>query len=232
MKRLLSLSALALLLSIPAAAQTMTVGGRYSNYATDVETDFNDIETGRESSLGFLINYRNGALVLDGRFDHDFESGISVVDILPIDDADFSRDRFELAIGYGITDTFDVEGGMRFDNIEMSGPFSNNFFEGVDFSHQAIMVGVNVHSPTIRPVGFFASARGFIGSADFEVQNVDVSSDTNGAKLEAGLQIPVGLTGWEITPGVEWEFLETDDYGLRFDTNRFFVNFAYSFELR
>lgn len=231
MKRIFAIAALVLLSAAAAEAQSLSIGGRYSNYATDVETDFVTVETGRESSLGFLINYRNGGLVLDGRFDHDFESGISILDILPIDFAEYSRDRTELALGYGITPNFDIEGGVRFDQIELATDFGDAFFGGTDFSHQAIMFGVNAHSSTIRPVGFFGGVRGFVGSADFEVEGIDVSSDTTGAKVEAGIQIPVGLTGWEITPGFEWEFIETDEYDFSFDTNRFFVNFVYSFDM-
>jgi hypothetical protein len=230
MKRVLIFS-FAVLISSAAFAQTVSIGGRYSNYATDVATELGDVETGRESSLGFLVNYRNAGLVLDGRFEHDFESGISIVDILPFDAAEYSRDRSELAVGYGVAPVIDIEGGVRFDSIELSaGPFSNDFFDPVDFSHQAIFGGVNLHTPTIRPVGFFGSARAFLGSADFELEGAELSSDTTGLKVEAGLQIPVGLTGWEVSPGVEWEHIETDDYGLEFDTNRFFVNFLYSFD--
>lgn len=221
--------------AIPAGAQTTVLSGRYSNYATDIDLGLATLETGRGSSIGFLANYRNGGFVLNAQLDHDFDNGVSFLDFLPFELAEYSRDRAEATVGYSVIPMLDVEAGIRLDqmDIETSLLDDDDFFGGVDLEHQAIVGGVTFHSPTIRPVGWYASLRGYFGSAEFNFEGVDVTADTIGFKAEAGVPIPIGVTGWEITPGLELERLTTDDFafgvgGLEFDTNRFFINVGYA----
>lgn len=55
--------------------------------------------------------------------------------------------------------------------------------------------------------------------------------DTTGFKVEAGVPIALGLSGWEVTPGVEYERIESNDelQTVDLETNRFFINFGYTF---
>ena len=47
-------------------------------------------------------------------------------------------------------------------------------------------------------------------------------------RLEGGVEIPIGDSNWHAVPGIEIERLEADPR-VNVDTNRFFVNFVYSF---
>jgi len=226
-----------LLCATAVSAQNLSLGGRYSNYSTEIQAvQLLSLETGRESSLGILGQYRNGSFEMNWNFDHDFEGGVSF-DFLPIDFAVFSRDRAEFAAGFAPIPYLDVEFGARIESITFGGRsfFGDRFFDEIDMNHQAILFGVNAHSPTIRPVGWYASGRVYLGSADLNIQGVELSPDTAGIKIEGGIPIPVGLSGWEVVPGLEFEHLETDDKStivsnaLELDTNRFFINFVYNF---
>lgn len=214
-----------------AQVSTFRFGPRYSNYDTNIDLGVVGVDTGRESSLGAVGEFRTGVIVLKGQYDHDFESSIAF-EFLPLEVARYSRDRGELAVGWGATKNIDLDVGMRFDNIDVS---SNPIFGGEGFGgnlnldNQAIRFGVEGHSSTDRPFGWYVAGKGYVGSAKFNVQDVRVKSDTNGLSFEGGFRIPLGLSGWEITPGAEWERLETQDYNLNMDTNRFFVNFTYAF---
>jgi hypothetical protein len=224
MKRFLF--AFLILAAATASAQTTLLGGRYSSYSTDITMPLSSVETGRGSSIGFIATYRNSGFVLNGSVDHDFNNGVTLVDVLPIDFGDYERDRGELTVGYSVAPVLDVEAGVRLDKISVGGIFSD-LIEDLDFDHQAITGGITLHSPTIRPIGWYVSGHGYVGSADFQVSGDDVSDDTFGYKVEAGVPIPVGVSGWEITPGVEFERLETDKWDIEFETNRFFINFGY-----
>ena len=219
-----------------AAAQSGTFGGRYSNYATEVDSSILglgsfELDTGRESSLGLLGDSRSGMFVLSWNYDHDFEGGINLVEFIPIEFAEFSRDRGEIGVGLALVPFLDLLIGARLEQITIGGQrfLGEAIFDDLDLNHQAILFGAHAHSQTIRPIGWYVSVRGYIGSADVEVDGFEVSTDTTGLKLEGGIPIPVGLSGWEVTPGVELETIDTDDLGLSFDTNRFFINFVYNF---
>lgn len=213
------------------AQSSFLIGGRYSNYSTDVTTSSLDLETGRQSSLGFLGEFRSQQLVLKGSAENDFGDGISVTDLLPFDLEDYSRQRMEFSVGYSPIDMLDLDAGVRLDTFEIqNNVFGNEFLDGDDISHQALAFGINLHSRSIRPIGFYVAARGYVGSADLDIAGTSPSIDTTGYRFEAGLPIAAGMSGWEVTPGFEVEKIELDEerYALEIDTNRFFINFAYS----
>jgi hypothetical protein len=54
-----------------------------------------------------------------------------------------------------------------------------------------------------------------------------VNSDSSGFRAEGGLKIRIGESNWSIVPGVEYDHIETKDFDLRLNTNRFFLNFVY-----
>jgi len=230
MKRLMILFA-ALLFSVTTlSAQNLTLGGRYSNYSTKFEF----LETGRASSVGAIGEYRAGLFVLNGRYDHDFNSGIGF-DFLPIDLAQFSRDRGEVAIGFAVLPYLDLVGGGRVEQLRLESAtfFGERLFdETFELNHTALMFGASVHSRSIRPIGWYGNVRGYAGNADYTVEGFGLTSETTGYSVEIGLPIPVGLSGWEVTPGAEFENIDFKDdlaLDLNFETNRFFVNLAYSF---
>lgn len=230
MKRLTILLAAILFSATTLSAQNLTLGGRYSNY----ETSFEFLDTGRASSVGAGGEYRAGLFVLNGRYDHDFDAGISF-DFLPIDLAQFSRDRGELAIGFAVLPYLDIVGGGRAEQLRLESAsfFGEELFdETFELDHTALMVGASVHSRSIRPIGWYGNVRGYFGNADYTVEGLGLSTDTTGYSVEVGFPIPLGLSGWEVTPGGEFESIEfKDDFALdlNYDTNRFFVNLAYSF---
>ncbi|HVT44904.1 MAG TPA: hypothetical protein VMT00_10975 [Thermoanaerobaculia bacterium] len=230
MKRILLIFAVCAFTAGALTAQTFTLGGRFSNYATDLDIGIVTIETGRESSVGIIGEYRAGVFVLRGQFDHDFEGGLSA-GLIPIDLAEYSRDRFEATAGYAPLPFIDFEAGFRMETLSIGGFsfFGNQFFSDLDFDHQAIVVGVNAHTQSMTPAGWYGSARAYIGSADFEFEGLGVSSDTTGYRIETGVPIAIGTSRWHVTPGVEFEHIETDRFGFQIDSNRFFVNFAYRF---
>lgn len=230
MKRLMILSAVLLISASTLSAQNLTLGGRYSNYSTSFEF----LETGRASSVGAVGEYRAGLFVLNGRYDHDFDSGISF-DFLPIDLAQFSRDRGEVAIGFAVLPFLDIVGGGRVEELRLESAsfFGDRLFDDTfSLDHTALMFGASVHSRSIRPIGWYGNFRGYAGEAEYTVEGLGLTSDTTGYSVEVGFPIPVGLSGWEVTPGAEFENIEFKDdlaLDLNFETNRFFVNLSYSF---
>lgn len=220
-----------MLIAGAASAQSFTIGGRYSNYSTELGVAGFEFESGRQSSFGVLGSYRNGPLGLNFQLDHDIENGIGLSDLLPFDFAEYSRDRAEAGVSYTVIPNLDIEGGVRAEQVTVGGSsiFGQELFSDFDFTHQALFAGVNFHSRTIRPVGWYASARGYVGTAQFDTFGLDVDDDTAGVKFEVGIPIPLGLSGWEIAPGFEYERIESDEFELKLDTNRFFVNVAYTF---
>lgn len=217
-----------------ASAQNFTLGARYSNYSTEIEADVVELislDTGREGSFGIFGEYRAGRVVLTGSYDRDDSSGIAL-SFLPIDLADYSRSRFEGTLGYAVTPFFDIEGGVRVDSVEFGGTLF--FSEDLDFDHQALVLGINLHTPTIRPVGWYGLVRGYVGTADLNLLGVTADTDTTGFRVETGVQIPLGLSGWQITPAVEYERIETDrsnllDPGIDLETNRLMLMASYTF---
>ncbi|HUO85477.1 MAG TPA: hypothetical protein VM534_10230 [Thermoanaerobaculia bacterium] len=229
MKRL---SAIALLLLLATAAEAQTFfGGRYSNYNSEVTVAGFPIETGRQSSLGLVLDLRSGRFVLRGQLDHDFEEGISPIDFLPIDFAEYSRDRIEIVAGYAPAEMFDLEAGFRLDSFELNGLdfFGTELFGSVGVDYQAIVFGAHFHAPPDADFQWYVSGRGYIGSFDTDDLGFSASQDATGWKAEAGVPIRVGDSRWRITPGFELEAINAENNLLEISSNRLFLNFAYEF---
>lgn len=231
----LTLTAVLVLFAVSAQAQTTTVGARYSNYNTDLELgafgDLFSVDTGREHSLGLNGEFRSGMFLAGAQYDHDFAGGINAVDFIPVEVAEFTRDRFEGWIGLAPLPYLSVDAGFRLDKITVSGSefFGDPLFDDVDVDHTAFFVGAKVQTATNRPIGAYGLVRGYFGSADTGAAGVTLSSDTSGFRVEGGVPIAVGKSAITVTPGIEFEHIETDDIGIDFDTNRVFVNVSYSF---
>ncbi len=221
-------------LTTTAFAQNFTLGARYSNYATEIEAqalDFVTLDTGRESSFGIFGEYRAGRAVVHGSYDRDDSSGIAL-SFLPIDLAEYSRSRFEGTLGYAVTPFIDIEGGVRVDSVEFGGILF--FSQDLEFDHQALVLGINLHTPTIRPIGWYGLVRGYLGTADLNLLGVSTDTDTTGFRVETGVQIPLGLSGWQIIPAIEYERIETDrssllDPGIELESNRLMLMASYTF---
>ncbi len=242
MKRTLILAA-AMLLAATAQAQSyitstprpynggssFSIGPRAASYSTDVDTDFVSVKTGRQTSFGLEGDYRTGQLVIDFMYDHDPENGISLINLIGIDVGQYSRDRGEATIGFAVLPVLDLKAGGRAETIRVGGAeiFGNSVFSTLDLSHQALAFGARLHTAADRPVGAYLDGRGYVGTAKFNQSGFDVSTDTTGYRGEAGVSIPLGESRWSVVPAVEYEHLETKDYGLRLNTNRFMVNFLY-----
>ena len=56
----------------------------------------------------------------------------------------------------------------------------------------------------------------------------DAQEDSTGWRGEAGIEIPIGDSQWTAVPGIELERLEAE-HQVVMETNRFFVNFVYTF---
>ena len=213
---------------------SFSIGPRISNYSTDVDYAGIEIDSGRQSSFGLTGDYRNGAFVLDFLYDHDPENGISVVDLIPIEFGDYSRDRAEVTIGYSIAPMFDVQGGVRIDQISLGGRATGGgFFDGQDVEHQALTAGVRFHTVD-RPgaLGAYVLGRGYLGTTGFGDggffdDSNDNQIDATGFRAEAGVSIPLGNSNWRLVPAVEIERIETDNDFLRLDTNRLMLSFIY-----
>jgi hypothetical protein len=233
MCRKLSLLVALVLMAAGANAQTtnstFSIGPRVSSYSTDIDAGPAPIKTGRQSSFGLVGNYRTGNFVLDFSYDHDPSNGIRLTDII-VDVGDYQRDRGEGTVGLALAPVLDIEGGLRIESIRVGGfsLFGSNLGSDLNLDHQAITAGLNLHSDPWQPVGFHVKARGYIGSAKFDdAFGQRVNTDTSGWRGEAGLDVRIGETNWWVTPGVEYEHIETKDYDLRFNTNRFFLNFVF-----
>jgi hypothetical protein len=209
----------------------LTLGPRYSNYSTVTDIEILTIETGRQHAFGMVGEYRSGAFVLDFQYDHDPENGFQIIDILPLDVDTFTRDRGEVTIGWAPHPYFDLQGGVRFDQISIGGGALGGdlFFGGRDFDHTGIVVGVKVHTPSDRPFGLYGIARGFLGYAELGDSAFGRQEDVTGRRLEGGIVIPIGESAWKAVPGIEYEYLELGERVLAMETNRFFVNFVYTF---
>lgn len=162
MKKLGLLFLAVMMFSATLNAQTFTLGVRYSNFSTDFTAEPFRFESGREGSFGIFGIYRADRLVVSGSYDDDSAGGIDL-DFLPLDLADFTRDRFEGMIGYSVLPVLDIEGGIRVDNIGFGGIFG---FDDIKVENQALGAGITLHSATIRPAGFYATRRVYAGEAD------------------------------------------------------------------
>jgi hypothetical protein len=205
------------------------MGPRYSNYSTVLDVDLVTIETGRQHSFGLAGEYRSGAFVLDFNWDHDPENGFQITDLLPFDIETYSRDRGEVTIGWMAHPYFDIQAGLRIDQVSIGGLDGDIFFGGTDFEHTGLALGVKVHTPTNRPFGLYGLARGYLGSADFGDSGFGSQEDVTGRRLEGGVVIPMGESKWKAIPGLEYEYLEIGERRIAMETNRFFVSFVYTF---
>lgn len=224
----ISTAVICLFLAFPLFAQDLAIGGRYSNYSSDISGAGFSLDTGREGSIGFLMEYRLENIVLRGQLDHDFESGLGLFDFFDL--ADYSRDRFEFSVGYAVIPRLDLELAVRFDSVSVDSFLFGDFFGGSSVDHEAIGFGLHAHSDPWVPVGWFVSGRFYIGSVD--LGSGISSQDSTGVRLEAGLPIALGESNWRIIPGIEWERIETKDVavgfgGFELETNRFILGFAY-----
>lgn len=211
----------------PASSGVFTIGGRLSNYSTNVREASTPIKTGRQNSFGAVGAYRNGPFVLDFNYDHDPENGLSIVSLI-VDTGNYSRDHSEVTAGYSPAPFLDLQGGLRFDTSRIGGVsvFGNRVATDLNIDHQALTGGIRLHTDT-APLGFFVAGRGFIGSAKVDLGFGKNDSDTSGYRGEAGLNIRLGESAWSVQPGYEYDHFETKDLGIRMNTNRLFLNFVY-----
>jgi hypothetical protein len=211
----------------PATSGVFSFGPRVSNYSTDVRETLTPLKTGRQSSFGAVGDYRSGAFVLDFTYDHDPENGISIASLI-VDTGNYSRDRGEVTVGFAATPFLDLQGGLRIDSARVGGiaVFNNPVSTDLNIDHHALTAGIRFHTEP-SPVGFFVLGRGFIGSAKLDFGTGDVDTDTSGYRGEAGLNIRIGESAWAVQPGYEYDHFETKNYGVRMNTNRFFLNFVY-----
>lgn len=222
--------ALAVTFAGAAHAQTsFSIGPRVSSYSTDLDAGINTIKTGRQSAYGVAGDFQNGKFVLDYLYDHDPQNGISVVDLL-IDTGDYTRDRGEVTVGYAALPGLDLQVGARTESFRVGGIaiVGNPIFTDMHVDNQAIVFGARIHTPSDQRLGFYALARGYVGSAKVTTNSLSrFEDDSSGYRLEGGISIPLGESSWAITPGVEYEHIETNDLGLRLNTNRFILAFVY-----
>jgi hypothetical protein len=218
---------LILLFTVSASAQ-IEIGPRISNYSTKMDMPLLKLDTGRVSSFGLVGGYRTGAFLLDWTYDHDTQNGVSLVDVI-VDTGDYTRDRGEVTIGYGITPLLDLQGGARLDQIRLGGIalFGNPIGTDLSIDHQALVGGFRLHSAAGAPAGFYVIGRGLIGTAKFK-DAISDSADTTGYRGEVGIPIRLGQSNWYLTPGAEYEHLEAKDHRWTQKTNRFFLSFVYS----
>lgn len=227
MKRI-TLGLVCLILSIPAFAQQFTIGGKYSNYDTDLNVGGFGVDSDRENSLGLILEYRSDRFVVKGQLDHDFESGLGAFDFFDL--ADYSRDRIEFSAGYGATPFLDIEIAVRIDSLSVGSFF---LFDVGDFDmdQEAFGAGITLHSNPRDEFGYFLTGRAYIGNAEFDL-GLGADVDTTGLRIEAGLPIRIGDSRWKVIPGVEWERFETDEVfsfeGFEFETNRLVLSFVYT----
>ena len=204
-----------------------TIGPRLSNYSTNIREEFTPLRTGRQSSFGVVGDYRNRNFVLDFMYDHDPENGISITDIV-LDVGNYSRDRGEATVGFAVAPFLDLQGGVRVDQTRVGGVVVVGFPVGtsINIDHNALIGGLKFHTEG-NPVGIFATARAFVGSAKVDFGVGDNNTDTSGYRGEAGLSIRVGDSAWSVQPGYEYDHFETKNFGIRMNTNRLFLNFVY-----
>lgn len=227
MKRII-MGLVCLMLATGAFAQQFTIGGKYSNYETELSIAGGGYDTDREGSLGFLLEYRNDRFVLKGQIDNDLESGLAF-DFF--DFADYERERIEISAGYGVTPNLDIDLAVRLDSLSVDGLFFDEFFGGADMDLEAIGVGAHFHSDPRADIGFFLMGRVYTGNAEFDL-GVRSEVDTTGFRIEGGFPIRIGESNWHVVPGLEYERFETDDIagedGFEFETNRLVLAFTYS----
>jgi hypothetical protein len=205
------------------------LGPRYSNYATDLDINIITIESGRQHAIGLVGEYRAGSFVLDFNVDHDPENGLQVSDLLPFDLGTYERTRGEFTVGWAMLPEADLQAGFRVDSITAGdAAFGGDLFSGQDVEHSAILGGIHVHSTNRTPFGLYGLLRGYIGSMEFNNFDFSGQQDAMGWRFEGGVEIAIGDSNWHAVPGLEFEYLAADP-PLKMQTNRFFVNFVYTF---
>ena len=208
-------------------AGVFSIGPRLSSYSTDVDIGVDTLETGRQTSFGMVGGYRAGSFVLDFLWDHDPENGIDVIDLFPGTES-YSRNRGEGMIGWAVLPALDIQGGIRFDNVTISGfGLGGGFFDVSEFEFQGLAVGGNIHTPQNRPFGAYGAGRWYFGTGEF-TDSPQAQYDTTGWRFEGGVVIPIGSSNWSAVPGVEREYLRIETGDFKLDTNRFFVNFVWT----
>lgn len=216
-------------LAAAASAQSFTIGPRVSSYSTDIDGGISTMKTGRQSSYGLAGDFRSGVFVLDYSYDHDPENGIDVTDFL-VDTGDYTRDRGEVTVGFAALPFLDLQGGVRIESFRVGGfaLIGNPIATDMDVNHNALAFGVKLHSTSMRPFGVYGLARGYVGTAKINRLGVHNDSDTSGYRFEGGFAFPIGESSWSVQPGVEYEHIETKDFGIRLNTNRFILGFVYT----
>lgn len=205
------------------------IGPRYSNYSTDVDIEIVTIDSGRQHAFGLAGDMRSGSFVLDFNVDHDPENGLQISDLLPIEFGRYERTRGEFTVGWAAMPVIDLQAGFRMDTFSIGGQaFGGSLFGGEDFDHSAILGGIHVHTPTRHPFGVYGLFRGYVGSIDFGGSAFQAQVDSSGWRAEGGVEIPIGDSRWHAVPGIEFERL-TAEPRVVVETNRFFVNFVYTF---
>jgi hypothetical protein len=231
MKRAALFFALTLAAAVASAqpSPSFSIGPRISSYSTDLDVDLSRVETGRQTSFGLVGDYRNGAVVFDWLYNHDASEGASIFDVVA-NVSDYERNWGEATVGYAIAPIIDLQGGVRIDSIRLGGArlFGGSIFSDLDLDHQAVTAGVRLHTPNRGQVGWYGTARGYIGTAKFDRLGERVNSDTTGWRAETGVMIRIGESNWYIVPGAEYERLETKDFGLDLKSNRLFLNFVFT----
>jgi hypothetical protein len=212
------------------AQTTFSIGPRWSNYSTRVEArTAPTARTGRLNAAGVVGGYRNGAFLLDFQYDHDPENGIGLSNVI-VDTGDYQRDHGEVTVG--LSRGVDLFAGLRFESLRVGGAtvLGTNVAADLDIDHQAIVVGARLGKPIARPIGFYAMARGYVGVAKYRQLSARVTDiDTTGFHAEAGVPIAIGESAWSAVPGIEYEEIRGERADLHWKTNRFFINFIYSF---
>jgi len=208
---------------------SFSIGPRISNYSTHFDAGPTLIDTSRQSGYGLVGDYRAGTFVLDWRYDHDPENGISLSDIV-LDTGNYEHNGGEATIGFAVAPILDLQGGVRIDSIRVGGArlFGATIFDDFDLDHQAIAAGIHLHSGDHNPIGWYATARGYLGSAKFDRLGLRVTSDTTGYRGETGIRIRLAESNWYVVPGLEYERFSTKNYEVDFRTNRVFLNFVYT----
>ena len=213
-------------------ANLFSIGPRVSSFSTDLDdvNAFTTIKTGRASSFGLIGDVRaSGGLVFDWRYDHDTSDGLSPIATI-VDVSDFRRDSGEVTIGYELADIVDLQAGVRLDSFSVGGAtfLGTNLVTDLDVDHQALAAGIKIHTPPGQRLGFYVLGRGYVGTAKFHDDSGRTDGDTSGYRGEAAVIIPLGESNWHLTPGVEYDHIETKNFGFRMNTNRFFLGFVYT----
>ena len=227
MKRLFLLVILVTLVCSPMAAQ-QTFGLKLGAYSTEIDIGSSALDTDRANTFGLFYEWRNPHLVVRASADFDQEADASFTAGAT---SKFSRDRFEVLVGYPGTTFMDLEGGIRIDSFDATSftiPGGSTGRVGMD--RQALVLGLHFHSQRDQRLAWYGIVRGYLGTMD--ISGVK-DQDTSGYLVETGLPILFG-NGWAVTPGVELERISTDQVAgdntsLDFTTDRIFVSVSYTY---